>query len=182
MNGFIKLGRVSSEEWRLGERAVGAYAKARKKFCQEQGRQPKLLTGNDNKVGIAGEYWVMRYFQEWLRRTLKDRPSSSSNPGFDFRYADGPRTIRVSVKCISKENTRGRTVRLGKAKPWGELVLVLLGYNLRPLKFGRATKRQFRKAASNGRISDNPYVSASWVGRKGWMSDERYGAVEDSPF
>lgn len=178
----IPLGHITDQEWDDGWEAIEEYAKGRLKFCEAQKRQQKLLHGNDNKVGIIGEYWAMRYYQECLKRVLEDRPGSSSNPGYDFRYREGSKEFRVTVKSVSMENEKGRTVRLADPEHWDELLLVTLDYDLRPLKFGRATKPQYNRVVADGRIGKNPYASRSWVNPKGWMSREEYGTVEDSPF
>jgi len=178
----ISLRNLRNMDWLAAEKVVLDYGRARQAFRKEQECQKKLLHGNDNKVGIAGEYWAMRYYHERLKRELKDRPSSSSHPGYDFRCAKGNRNVRVSVKSVSKENKKGRTVRLGAPEQWDELLLVILDYDLRPLRFGRATKPQYERAVANCRIGKNPYVSESWVNPKGWMSRGQYGTVEDSPF
>ena len=183
MTESIPLRHITDREWRQARRAIGAYAKARKAFRNEQDCQPKLLTGNDNKVGIAGEYWVMRYYQERLGRALKDRPGSRSNEGYDFRYVDGKRCVKVSVKSLSSENKYRRTVQMKKSKLWDELALVLLDDNLHPMRIGWIPRAQFNQAVRGTRklkISETPVMSERCMNEKGWMSI--YGRVEDKPF
>lgn len=179
----IALGNISRGEWRRAEATIRPYAKAWKAFRDEQDRQPKLLTGNDNKVGIAGEYWAMRYYQQRLGRMLKDRPKSRSNEGYDFRYAAGRRPVKVSVKSLSSENKYRKTVQMKKSELWGELVLVSLDDNLRPTRIGRITRAQFRQAVNGTKtraISETPVMSERCMNAKGWMNI--YGKVEFNPF
>ena len=164
----IALGHITREEWRQARQAIGAYAKARKTFRECQRSQPKLLFGNDNKVGIAGEYEAMRYYQCVLRRHLVDRPARSNNTGYDFRYSSGTQPIAVSVKTVTRENKKGKTMPL-KGDSWDELCVVLLDCNLKPYRIAVATQSDFEKAVDGKKVRRHEPVSRDWLEKGGWL-------------
>jgi len=75
----------SDNDWAAAEAAILAYGRARQRFCKTQVdlETSKLLSGNDNKVGVAGEFWAKKLFHS-MGWQLVSVPASN-NEGFDFR-------------------------------------------------------------------------------------------------
>jgi hypothetical protein len=162
------------DDWGAAVEAVRAYGSSRRAFRAAQEKLGLLLAGNDNKVGVCGEFWAKWYYhQHGYQITEVPR---SNNEGYDFRCARDQAAIRVSVKVVSDESKGGRQLRLKRSANWDVLVLVLLDESLCPYHIGIATRSEFDAARSAGAIGPEPFVSRSWVGTKGWMS--QYGKVE----
>jgi len=66
-----------------------AYLKARKDFIRLSRKYPELLKGNDNIVGIIGDYIALKYLE--VRGVLADKARTKSEPGFDLIKACGVR-------------------------------------------------------------------------------------------
>jgi hypothetical protein len=64
-----------------------AYLKARKDFIRLSRKYPELLKGNDNIVGIIGDYIALKYLE--VRGVLADKARTKSEPGFDLRSKTG---------------------------------------------------------------------------------------------
>jgi hypothetical protein len=171
------LPEIQSSDWKTAERAVVKYGKARRAFRKAQHvlGHCGLLAGNDNKVGVAGEFWTKKFYHQDGWRITSIEPSN--NEGFDFRCAKGTRRLRVSVKVISDESKKGRQVRLKAAATWDEIFVLLLDDDLLPYRNGRATRMQFETAKTAGKIGNRPTVSRSWLGEKGWIT--QYGETQD---
>ena len=168
---------VQTSDWREAEEAIRAYGKARKILCDAQERLAAsgLLSGNDNKVGLAGEFWAkLLYHNRGYELTSIE---ASNNEGFDFCCLHAGKEMRISVKVISKESESGRQMPLKASEAWDELCVLLLTQELTPYRYGRATREDFETAQKNKAIGETPRVSRSWVEPKGWIS--RYGKVED---
>ena len=165
--------QIPDADWETGKAAGLAYGGARKAFRDAQAQLPLLLCGNDNKVGIAGEFWAKSHYVG-LGYRISETPHSS-NEGYDFACSKDGRVIRVSVKVVSDESKTGRQLRLKESERWDELLLVRLDEHLRPYLIGRATRAHFDQAVADGKIGRRPFVSKYWAGLKGWMSV--YGEV-----
>ncbi len=83
----MKFTGIKSQEWEKAEKAILTYGRARLHFRKAEKELPALLGGNDNKVGIAGEYWAKRHYHSKGYR-LTEVPASN-NPGYDFRCRKG---------------------------------------------------------------------------------------------
>jgi len=168
--------RALKKDWKKAEAAVRAYGRARRRFCKCQLdlERTKLLSGNDNKVGVAGEFWAkMLYHRRGWSLVSVPRPN---NAGFDFSCSRRGSTVRVSVKVISDESKKGRQLPLKPDGPWDALCVMLLKTSLEPYRYGMATRRQFNRAQKQGVIGRKPTVSRSWLGPKGWITE--YGEVK----
>lgn len=170
--------KIKSQDWKKAEKAILAYGRARFRFRKMEEQLPVLLGGNDNKVGIAGEYWAKFYYHRKGYRLTKVFPSN--NPGYDFTCRKDNHTIRVTVRAISKENKRGYSIRLPHFNHWNELCIILLGDNLKPYRMGRCTSTQFKQAFQDKRLTakdQQPVLHRSSLNSKGWISD--YGEVDN---
>jgi len=163
------------EAWKEAAEAVRAYGHSRRSFQTTQAKHPILLGGNDNKVGVCGEFWAKWYYHR-KGYQITEVPCSNTE-GYDFRCKHGQEEIRISVKVVSDENKNGRQLQLKDSPNWDELVLVLLDDLMYPYRMGIATREQFNQAKRNKVIGSRPSVSRSWVAKRGWMS--RYGKVEE---
>lgn len=171
---------IKSQDWKKAERAILTYGRARFRFRKAEKELLALLCGNDNKVGIAGEYWAKRHYHRKGHRLTE--VFASNNPGHDFKCQKGRRTIRVTVRAISNENKRGCSIRLPSVKHWDELCVILLGDDLRPYRTGRCTAEQFRRAFQERRLTSKdqrPKLHRSALNENGWISD--YGEVSEDP-
>ena len=169
---------IASEDWKKALAAMKAYGKARKRFRKAQGQLPNLLKGNDNKVGVCGEFWA-KWFYHKRGYSITEVPPSN-NPGYDFCCSKGKSSVRVSVKVVSDESSTGRqsAMRLKEAPAeWDEIALVLLNEGMQAYCIGVVSRRQFEKARADGAIGSKPSASRSWVWPKGWMAT--YGIVTD---
>src|SRR2546426_990101 len=110
----------SEEDIRRAQVAVRSYGKARICFRRAQGSLPVLLQGNDNKVGVCGEFWAKKFYIERGFRIVE--VPGRNNEGYDFKCARNGREVRVSVKVISKESKGGRQLRLKQSNRWDELM------------------------------------------------------------
>jgi hypothetical protein len=168
---------IKPGDWEEAREAILAYGKARKEFCQAQSRlrASGLLSGNDNKVGVAGEFWAKQFYEQQGYELASIEVSN--NEGFDFRCRQAGKEIKVSVKVISDESKSGRQMPLKTKGRWDELFVLLLTDQLRPYRCGRVPRKEFERARTSGAIGSKPKVSRSWLGKKGWIS--QYGKVED---
>jgi hypothetical protein len=168
---------ISDRDWSDAEKAILEYGKARLRFREAQHRlEPcKLLSGNDNKVGIAGEFWAKRLFKD--RGWLLDEVPSGNNPGYDLIIRKGSRRRHVSVKAVSDESKSGKQVQMRANARWDFLLLVLLSDTLQPYRYGLVTRHQYKAAIKAGSVGRQPRVSRSWLGDGGWLY--KYGEVKD---
>ena len=94
----------------------------------------------------------------------------SSNPGFDL--IDG--SIMTQVKCITKENKNGKTVRLNI--PWNQFLLIELDDDYIPERIGIINEKQFNNARNeNSTLSQKPVVKLTMLSEKGLIG--KYGTV-----
>lgn len=163
----------TSEELVEAMGAVLAYGEARRAFRGTQARLNTLLGGNDNKVGVCGEFWAKKFY---LRRGyILTHVPPENNEAYDFECEKNGSLIRVSVKVVSDESRNGRQLPLRESRKWDELLIVLLCERMLPHTFGRATREQFDAARAANIIGVTPGVSRSWCGPRGWMS--QFGEV-----
>jgi hypothetical protein len=163
--------KIGDDDWKAASSAIQSYGRARMRFhrAERKLRETKLLAGNDNKVGIAGEFWAKWHYSTLGAKILQVMPPS--NEGYDFVCERGARRVRVSVKVISAENKRGRQLRFKSDGSWDEICLVLLDVDLTPTRIGTATRREFLKAQrARENSSPNPIVTKFWLGPNGWLS------------
>jgi len=164
-----------TDDWGAAAEAVRAYGSSRRAFRTAQERLGLLPAGNDNKVGVCGEFWAKWYYHH-KGYQITEVPRSNSE-GYDFRCKRDQAEVRISVKVVSDESKGGRQLQLKDSPNWDRLVLVLLDEALYPYRMGIATREQFNEAKRSKAIGSQPFVSRSWVGKRGWMS--RYGKVEE---
>jgi hypothetical protein len=166
--------KVSDGDWALAIQSIHAYGMARKEFRAKQESLPLLLGGNDNKVGVSGEFWAKKYYVD--RGYEITEVPNSNNEGYDFKCASGEQQLRISVKVITKESKTGRQLRLKKSNQWDELLMVLLTEELSPYCFGRVTRSQFRQAINDKKIGEQPFMDRRNCNDRGWIN--RYGQVQ----
>jgi hypothetical protein len=160
----------------LAERAILEYGSARDLFCQtaDRLRLSGLLFGNDNFVGIAGEYWAKRFYmtQGWHISEI----FASNNAGHDFRCEKAGQSVCVSVKIVSDFSKRGKQLPIKASAKWDHLCMILLTNALVPYAIGTAEFEDLEEARRRGKIrSASPVVSRSWLGPKGWLTN--FGSI-----
>lgn len=163
-------------DWAEAVAAVRAYGRARMRFRRAQETFPRLLGGNDNKVGVCGEFWAKKLYSD-QGCEIAEVPASN-NEGYDFSCRRAGKLIRVSVKVVSDESRSGRQLRLKSSLRWDELLYVLLGCDMAPYRFGLVTRTQFARAVRAGAVSATPVISRSHCNPKGWLP--QYGRVWDT--
>jgi len=168
---------IKPTDWRKAKSAVLAYGKARNVFRMKQEclQRSGLLNGNDNKVGVAGEFWAKVLYHRLGYRLTSIEPSN--NKDFDFCCRHDRRELKISVKVISDESKAGKQMRLHTSAEWDELLVLLLTEELKPYRYGRVTQEQFQQAKKDEAICEQPKVSRSWLEHKGWIT--RYGKVQN---
>jgi hypothetical protein len=96
------------------EELITKYAEVRKNFEKLKNEQPKYLAGNDNYIGIIGEYWA-KIFLETFEENENPEINNSSAEGnksekwVDFRIKNNNITEYINVKTIfeDKNETSG---------------------------------------------------------------------------
>jgi hypothetical protein len=149
--------------------AVHDYGAARCRFRDAQENLSLLLAGNDNKVGVIGEFWSKLFYIE--QGYVLGDPLPSNEKSYDFKCTKDGQLTRVSVKVVSDESKTGAQLPLKVPHLWDELVLILLSVEMKPYRIGRATQQDFASAVAAGKTSNTPTVRRSWLGEKGWMSN-----------
>jgi len=150
------------------EAAIRAYGEARVNFPRVQDRlsASRLLFGNDNKVGIAGEFWALRLY---LSRgfALHPVPIHGNNPSYDFIAMHPVTGVKhVQVKAISAENKLGLTSFVKVGRHWDELCIVQMNEHLSPERFGIADKKAFAdrcKVRSGQMRADKRWLDEGWM-------------------
>jgi hypothetical protein len=99
------------------------YASIRKKTEMYKKRFPKYITGNDNYIGMIGEYWATRFlenfdaqYKEVVTASLKNKEDGEhnlSNEWSDFELQHEDKTEYISVKAIF-ENKNGESGKIKK--------------------------------------------------------------------
>ncbi len=145
-----------------------AYLLARRRF-KDATHKEHPLRGNDNIVGIIGEFVAVQFLEKEFKRKSVKRNENPVEKGYDI-VADGK---KVSVKTITAENASGRTTPI--KEPWDELVLVELGENSRVLRIGYTTYKEFehfRKSLNEGE-DWRPVASRSMFNKGGLVFEKR---------
>lgn len=140
---------------------IKAYIAVRKDFIALSRKHPEFLYGNDNIVGIIGEYIAIRYLES--KGVSAEKAKLRNERGYDLIAGDGS---KISVKVITQENQNGATTRL--KDPWDEVILIELGEDYKVYRLGHLKREGFEKAI-NQRItsSRNPLARRSMLGKKG---------------
>ena len=147
---------------------INQYIKARIKFYKMQGIHPDYLKGNDNVIGVIGEYYAMLYLEFQGRNPVK--VENRNQKGYDL-YCEKE---RISVKVITAENKTQMTSRI--KDEWDELVLIILDENYKPKKIGYLMRKDYKKARiDNPKLSKEPYAKATMLGKRGVIG--KYGEV-----
>lgn len=147
---------------------IQKYLQSRSELIEIGKMYPDLLGGNDNMIGRIGEYIALKFLKKIGQNPKK--VIGSSNPGFDL--IDG--NIMTQVKCITKENINGKTVRL--TKPWNQFLLIELDNDYIPERVGIINNEQFNYAIKeNNTWSQNPIVKLTMLSGKGLIG--KYGKV-----
>ena len=87
------------------------YAHIRRKTEMYKKRFPKYITGNDNYVGMIGEYWVTRFIEEIYSpdviRTAQEQKEngnhSLSKEWYDFELSHNGKKEYINVKTIFED-------------------------------------------------------------------------------
>jgi hypothetical protein len=96
------------------EELITKYAEVRNDFEDLKNKHPKYLAGNDNYIGIIGEYWA-RIFLKTLEENENSKINNSSAEGnksekwVDFKIINNKITEYINVKTIfeDKNETSG---------------------------------------------------------------------------
>jgi hypothetical protein len=170
--------KIDESDWKVAEVAIKYYGEARAAFSKvaQELAASGLLFGNDNLVGIAGEYWAKRLYHHQGWQIAEVFPSN--NAGHDFRCTKATASLLVSVKVVTDWSESGRQLPLKPSAEWDELCLVLLNKELVPYLIGTATREQFHSARMARKIGTKPKVSRAWLRPKGWMT--RFGNSRSS--
>ncbi|HEV2652314.1 MAG TPA: hypothetical protein VGU69_13715 [Rhizomicrobium sp.] len=150
------------------KKAIAEYGSARTKFraIQDELKEAGLLVGNDNKVGIAGEFWAFLFYH---RRGYQfdGLPRHTNNKDFDFAFLDPQGNhLRISVKSITAENSRGTTTRVSVDGSWDELCIVQMSALLSPERIGTVSKAKFSerfRARKSAPATNRKWLSESWL-------------------
>lgn len=94
-------------------------------------------------------------------------PPHTNNAGFDFVVSKLDVAMKVSVKAITAENTRGKTSLVHADGDWDEVCIVQMDESLEPVRFGCASKEQFRSRF--GETAAQRPANVRWL-NQGWMS------------
>lgn len=148
--------------------AIENYLQARQALLEMGHQHPGRIGGNDNIIGRIGEFIALRFLESLGQHPVK--VNGAANPGYDLIEGD----IQTQVKAITKENKKGRNVRL--TEPWNQFILIELGQHYSPIRIGILTRDQHAAAISENRDwSKKPIVKLTMLGPKGLIG--RYGRV-----
>jgi len=122
------------------EELIKEYADIRKKFEKAKDKYSDYLSGNDNYIGIIGEYWA-KIFLETLYDTKINNSSLDGNKSekwVDFKIDHSDTAEYISVKAISEENEKSESgpIKL-KDKPDSgvcSIIILKLNDNLFPIQ------------------------------------------------
>jgi hypothetical protein len=109
------------------EELIKEYANVYQKFNDKKFSQ--YLSGNDNRIGIIGEYWA-KIFLETLYDTKINNSSSDGNKSekwVDFKIDHSDTAEYISVKAISEENEKSESGPIkSKDKPDNEVCSIIV--------------------------------------------------------
>jgi len=102
------------------EGLIKKYAEVRNDFEDLKNKHPKYLAGNDNYIGIIGEYWAIKFIEqikpEAIKDFLEDRKEnniSKSKKWVDLEIKNNDSAIEyINVKAISEENKKGESGKI----------------------------------------------------------------------
>jgi len=103
------MGKTEDIDFTLIDSLILDYAHIRRKTEMYKKRFPKYITGNDNYIGMIGEYWATRFIEkhiskESLRDTYQEKKSgehSKSQEWYDFKLNnENGQKEYISVKTI----------------------------------------------------------------------------------
>jgi hypothetical protein len=113
------------------EELIKEYANIRQKFEKAKKDYSEYLSGNDNYIGIIGEYWA-KIFLETLYKNIditNTSRKSESEKWVDFELKHSDTTESISVKTIFEDkNKTSGPIKL-KDKPGGVCSIVILKLN-----------------------------------------------------
>ncbi|MFZ4779512.1 MAG: hypothetical protein ACOYM3_29465 [Terrimicrobiaceae bacterium] len=111
--------------------------------------EEKLLPKGDQKTGVAGEYWAMRYAREIWPQPAKIRFGGTSEKGWDLSVTNKNVTFQIQVKAASLFSAdRILSPIRPPAEHWKELWIVLLDKKLSPIGFWTIGAHEFSRARS----------------------------------
>ena len=130
------------------EQLIREYAQIRKKFEEYKERNPKYLKGNDNYIGIIGEYWATIFLEQEYKNAIKgflekkgEGIHSNSEKWLDFilEHDENEGKELISVKAISSENKRSISGKIKYFIAKGEkdilsVIIIKLDDNLIPVQ------------------------------------------------
>ena len=136
------MDKVENIDFTLIDSLILDYAHIRRKTEMYKKRFPKYITGNDNYIGMIGEYWATRFIEECISTeslldTYKEKESgehSKSQPWYDFKlnHEDGQKEY-ISVKTIFEvKSGESGVIKHVDAKDFGEnsiLSIIILKLN-----------------------------------------------------
>jgi len=156
--------------------AIKAYLLARSRFFEVAEKYPHEMSGNDNIIGRIGEYLALQFLRSKGRCPKKTK--SLSQEGFDLEEGVEPEILRISVKILTSENSKGLGAKL--TDPWDEFLLIQFATSDLSGTVGLITREQFTQArAIDPTLSANPRAKSSMLGRKGLIG--RHGVVAALP-
>jgi len=81
------------------------YANIRKEF-EEAKKSTKYLDGNDNYIGIIGEYWARIFLEDYLDKNVNHVKNSKNKTNKSSKWIDyiTDKNEYISVKTITTEN------------------------------------------------------------------------------
>ncbi|MFC5194806.1 hypothetical protein ACFPH8_05645 [Bizionia hallyeonensis] len=126
------------------------YLKARKAFLEEANKDD-VLHGNDNIVGRIGEAIAHSFLEQLGKKPEVVR--NQSKAGYDIICLSD--NSKISVKMITSENKSGSTSQI--KHEWHELIGIELGEDLKVIKLGLITRKNFELELTkrNQRLAPN---------------------------
>ena len=149
--------------------AVRKYAEVRDIFARLQ--ELGIVSGNDNRIGDIGEYYVLRHLQ---RSGHHVELAPKKNSLFDL-IIDGRE--RVSVKTTTDWSSRGRGAQIKTStdeRNWDVLYAIQLDRTLRPVKLASidyttlTAKPEFMQSAQNRVHGSRSHPQFRWWP---WLDD-----------
>ena len=113
----------------------------------EKKPEEKLLPKGDQKTGVAGEYWAMRYAREIWPEPAKIRFGGTVETGWDLAVTNKNVSFQIQVKAASLFSADRI---LSPIRPptyhWEELWIILLDKKLSPIGFWTIDATSFSNA------------------------------------
>lgn len=162
------------------EKAIGSYARAYGKLealqeaDKERSKSHFLPIHGDQKTGLIGEYWAMRYARGHYPKSATIEFAGPSQAGWDISVSPRNRPkILIQVKTVSEfSNTRiiSPLHKPTRKKPWNELWLLRLDRKLRPNGFWKCDPKALSFPA-NGKLQSRkmPHSKKPRSGSAGFL-------------